>query len=361
MYDYMYNYGSIGESDQKYQIIIYLKREMFCIKCGNLIEDESIFCSSCGIRLQKCDNCGNFLEDESIFCSSCGIRLQKCDNCGNLIEEDTIYCNNCGIKISKLEIIEEKRISKKEIIFPILGIIVAEILISYEKIFSGLSIHIFNLLGIILFIIFRSQDTKIKYLFQSLILIILLRITNLSMPQFFTITLDWFPLVYGVMFLPIYQTIKYQNIDIGINFKKLYIYIPMSIIIGFFLAIVEYKILTPNPLINNDQISNILLISIIMFAFVGIVEELIFRSILQTRLQKVIGLRYGLLITSFIFGIMHYSHGFDELLFVTNFGIILGYIYMKTNSLPFIVSIHGIENILLYGILPFNGSMIFLR
>ncbi len=49
-----------------------------------------------------------------------------------------------------------------------------------------------------------------------------------------------------------------------------------------------------------------------MFVFVGAVEELIFRSILQTRLEKALGLRYGLLLTSALFGIMHSVYGVQE-------------------------------------------------
>ena len=71
-----------------------------------------------------------------------------------------------------------------------------------------------------------------------------------------------------------------------------------------------------------------------MFVFIGITEELIFRSILQTRFEKILGLRYGLLLTGGIFGMMHVSYGIlDEILFAIIFGIFIGYIFQKTKNL----------------------------
>lgn len=249
---------------------------------------------------------------------------------------------------------------RKEISIPILGIIAGEFIMFYDQILAGLEIHIINFLVIILIIIFGNLSLKEKNILQSLTLLILLRMINLSTPQFFTNILVQYPLIYGIMFIPIYMMIKKQqisHIDIGINFRKIYMYIPVAIGIGVVMSIVEYRIIDPVPLIENIRFSDIALISIVMFVFIGITEELIFRSILQTRLEKIIGLRYGLLLTGVIFGAMHVSYGIlDEILFATIFGIILGYIFQKTRNLLLITSIHGTTNVVLFGILP-NISM----
>lgn len=49
-----------------------------CIYCGAQLEEDSIFCSCCGkkIEFQTCPHCGTKLEDDSVFCSKCGMRLQ---------------------------------------------------------------------------------------------------------------------------------------------------------------------------------------------------------------------------------------------------------------------------------------------
>lgn len=249
---------------------------------------------------------------------------------------------------------------RKEISIPILSIIIGELVMFYDQIITGLGIHIANFLAIIFIIIFGNLSLKEKNVLQSLTLLILLRMINLSMPQFFTTTLTQYPLVYGVMFLPIYMVIKNQQIspnDVGINFRKLYIYIPIAIGIGILAAIIEYRIIDPVALIEKIRLSDIALISIVMFVFVGITEELIFRSILQTRLEKVLGLRYGLLLTGVLFGIMHISYGIlDEVLFAIIFGIVIGYIFQITRNLLLVTSVHGTTNVVLFGILP-NMSM----
>lgn len=249
---------------------------------------------------------------------------------------------------------------KKEISIPILGIITGEFIMFYGQILTGLGMHIINFLAIILIIIFSKLSLKEENVLQSLTLLILLRMINLSTPQFFTTSLVQYPLIYGVMFLPIYITIKNQQIsynDIGINFRKLYIYIPIAIGIGIIASIIEYRIIDPIGLITKIRFSDIALISMVMFFFVGFTEELIFRSILQTRLEKILGLRYGLLLTGGIFGILHMSYGIlDEILFAIIFGIVLGYIFQKTRNLLFMTSIHGTTNVILFGILP-NMSM----
>lgn len=245
----------------------------------------------------------------------------------------------------------------KDIYIPMFGIIVGELLMSHNDVSYGLGIHAINLLAIVLLITLSDLSIDKKNVLQSLILLILLRIINLSIPQLFTIVIIQYPLIYGIMFIPIYSIIKSQHIsakELGIDFKRFYIYLPVAVVIGAIAAIFEYKILGPIPLIEKIEPSDIILIVIIMFIFVGMVEEIIFRSILQTRIEKVLGPWYAILLSGSIFGIMHASYGIiNEILFASIFGIILGYIFHKTRNLPFVVSIHGTTNVILFGILPY--------
>lgn len=245
---------------------------------------------------------------------------------------------------------------KKEIYLPILGIIIGELLMFMGNVYAGLAVHIINIQAISISIILGKFSDDIKKVLQSMLLLLLIRIINLSMPQFFTFTLLWYPLVYGIMFIPIYYVIKNQNItltNIGIDFKRWYIYLPAALVIGTAMAMLESRILHPTPLILNLKLQSLLLISMVMFIFVAAVEELIFRSILITRLEKVFGSINSLLLSSLLFGIMHAGYGLlTEVLFATFFGVILGFIFQKTRSFPFIVVIHGTANVLLFGVLP---------
>lgn len=245
---------------------------------------------------------------------------------------------------------------KREIYFPALGIVFSELMMFFGQVNIGLPIHIINLQLISLALIFNNFQSDIKKVLQSMILLILMRIISLVMPQFFTNTLFWYVLVNAIMFIPIYIIIKNQDIslnEIGINFKRFHIYLPIALIIGIDLAVLEFRILDPSALIGNIQPYNLVLIAIVMFVFIGAVEELIFRSILQTRLEKVIGLKKGLFLTAILFGIMHSVYGqINEILLATILGIIIGYAFQKTRSFPFILAINGTTNMVLFGILP---------
>lgn len=244
----------------------------------------------------------------------------------------------------------------KEIYLPILGIIIGELLMFMGKMYPGLAVHVINIQAISIAIIFGKFSDDRKKVLQSMLLLILMRIINLSMPQFFTFTLLWYTLVYGIMFIPIYYVIRNQDItltNIGLDIKRWYIYLPAALLIGTAMAMLEFQILHPTPLILNLKLQNLLLISMVMFVFVAAVEELIFRSILITRLEKVFGSMNSLLLSSLLFGIMHAGYGLpEEVLFATVFGVILGFIFQKTRSFLFIVVIHGIANVALFGILP---------
>lgn len=251
---------------------------------------------------------------------------------------------------------------KKEIFIVIFGIIISELVMLRGNIFYGLGLYIINLLIIIFLIILSRLEIKMKYALQSLVLLILLRMISISIPQFFANVLLQYSLIYGVMFIPIFSIIKGQNIsakELGINFKKLYIYIPLAVLMGIILGFIEYKIIDPASLIERIKFSDIVIMFIVMFIYVATAEEIIFRSILQTRLQKVLGIKYGILISGTIFGIMHAGYGIiNDIIFAGILGIVLGYIFYRSESIPFVILIHGVANVTLFGLLPIYGELI---
>ena len=221
--------------------------------------------------------------------------------------------------------------------------------------YLGMVIHLINLQAITLALIFGKSSVEIRNSLQSLLLLPIIRMVNLSMPVFFTTTLLWYPLIYGVMFVPVYYVIQQQSItlkEIGIHYSNLNI-LPLAIVAGINMAIIEYKILNPLPLIENIQLPNIILITLVMFVFVGAVEEIIFRSVLITRFEKVMGNKKAVILSSVLFGVMHSGYGIKaEIIIATVFGLALGYAFQKTRSFAFILAMHGTTNVFLFGILP---------
>ncbi|MDY6931120.1 MAG: hypothetical protein SVJ22_04305, partial [Halobacteriota archaeon] len=133
-------------------------------------------------------------------------------------------------------------------------ILLGELLIFFGALSSGVIFHAINLNALILLIISLRNDERLlekkisstseefkletcqvgevkklrKQLIQSIILLLQLRILNVSMPIFFTITMYWYPLIYSPMFISLYLMIKNQNISprsLGFTTDRLHIYI----------------------------------------------------------------------------------------------------------------------------------------
>jgi len=239
-------------------------------------------------------------------------------------------------------------------IVSMIATIAGELLIFIGNGTAGMVVHVINLQVILISMFARGKKADQVLLDKQLEL----RIINMSMPFFFTIVLYWYPMVYSPMFVSIYLILRHQDIsldEIGVTTKDLYFYSHLAVPVALGLAWVEYHIIHPDPLIPDLGIANFITLTIIMVMFVALVEELVFRAILQTRLQQSMGNWKGLLVASILFGVMHSGYGLvHEVAFMMVAGLIIGYAYQKTGSLPFVVMVHGMINILLFGLLPYT-------
>ena len=162
---------------------------------------------------------------------------------------------------------------------------------------------------------------------------------------------------YGVMFIPIITIVAHRKLsrqDLGLTGGLGLTYlIPLGTLVGVGLGLIEYAILANNPLIPNASALELIRLSIVMIFFVALVEELLFRVLLQPQLIDRFGAVVGILITSVLFGALHATYGnVYELLFTTGAGVVFGVAFYKTKNLPFVVTMHAVDDILLFGVLP---------
>jgi len=97
---------------------------MICVKCGQQLNDDSLFCSSCGTKAAEpvsasasdvfCIQCGVKLPEDATFCTECGGKVlpseeseqdinqekadYRCGKCGQNLNEDSEFCFSCGAK-----------------------------------------------------------------------------------------------------------------------------------------------------------------------------------------------------------------------------------------------------------------------
>jgi membrane protease YdiL (CAAX protease family) len=183
-----------------------------------------------------------------------------------------------------------------------------------------------------------------------------MRLVNLSIPVFYETTLYSLIFIYSLLAVPAIIAATQQGFtrsQLGITFNKLWLYIPLSVVLGLLLAEGEYLIIRTSYLIPDLSIFNLLTLSVIMIFFVGVVEEIIFRSVLQNRLQMVFGNFTGIIFTSVLFGLMHSAYGnIYEVLYASFVGLFIGFLFYRTRSLPLAALIHGFINVFLFGIIP---------
>jgi len=261
-------------------------------------------------------------------------------------------------KIEGLDELDQKKAEVARIRFftaiPVVLISLAELLIFSGRIKLAVWVHIGILIGFSVSNIF-IKDIKVYRVYQALMLLPILRLVNLSMPILFTTTLYTFIFVYGPLIVPLGIIVANRNSfeQVGLTTKNFLIYSFLSIPLGFLLGLGEYLTIGTGYLIPDLSIQNLLKLTIIMVFFVGLVEELIFRSILQTRLEQALSSREALVLSSILFGLMHSGYGTYYEMFYTGFvGLFIGFAFYKTRSLPFVVILHGLVNVFLFGILP---------
>jgi len=263
-------------------------------------------------------------------------------------------------KIAGLEEINQEKFeitrTRLFIAIPAAFIALAELLIFAGRIKFAIWIHI----GILIAFSFSNifvKDLKVYRIYQALMLLPILRLVNLSMPVFFATTLYTFVFVYAPLLIPLVIIITHQRYSfeqIGITAKNLLGYTILSIPLGFLLGLGEYLIIRPDHLIPDLSTINLLKLTFIMVFFVGLTEELIFRSILQTRLSEALGVREALIITGILFGLMHSGYGTShEIIYTGSVALFIGFAFYKTRSLPFVAILHGFINVFLFGILPY--------
>jgi len=195
-------------------------------------------------------------------------------------------------------------------------------------------------------------------LLQAFLLLPLFRLVNLGMPVFVELTLLWYPLVYAPLLPAVYLVTRNERLaPLSWRPKLAVLSAPALVVTGALLAEVEYSIIRPEGLIRALTLPELALITAVMVAFVGLVEEVIYRGVLQPVLEQRLGRGAGLLLVSGLFGLMHSAyHAPGELLFAAGIGLLFGALYDATDSLVLVTLLHGLLNVFLFGVIPLRGS-----
>lgn len=218
--------------------------------------------------------------------------------------------------------------------------------------------------AIVPYVIRRIAPTKTSL--QCFSLIFLTRVAVAVVPSFILPTPLLLVTVYSVVIVSSAIYIAERGFSIrslGFKFSKSKAQILCGLILGLLMGMTEYVILASDMerylLFPAFSVANLFYVALIMFAFVALGEEILFRSLAQTSFEEELGdPRAATLFVSLAFTIMHFGYVTDptkilEIIYVFAAATAIGYAFTKTRSLVLPILAHGVANTLLFGILPY--------
>jgi membrane protease YdiL (CAAX protease family) len=185
-------------------------------------------------------------------------------------------------------------------------------------------------------------------------LVPLIRILSTALPLAGRPLLDWHVSIGGLLFVAIYFTTRAVQLDarrIGLHLKNWPLQVGLGIL-GIPLGYFEYLILRPMPLINSWNLVSFLDASFVLIVFTGILEEVIFRGLMQEVTIEMMGF-LGIFFSAAVFTVLHVGYkSTSDLFFVFGVALIFGLVVARSHSILGVSLAHGLINIFLYLIFP---------
>ena len=240
------------------------------------------------------------------------------------------------------------------------AIATTEWIFAYKEVAYGIGLALFLVIGIYLTISLTRLSQPITDCAESLALIPLYILFTSSLPWFFINQQYLLPAVYSAILAlclwHIYQK-RLSFSELGFKRDGWLKYILLGIAIGIPIGVMEYLIIHPAPAFPTFEVKYLLRDLVYMFVFVGVGEELLFRGLVQRDLMKALGWKWGIILASLMFAVMHLTwRSIPELVFVFFAGLLLGYLYYKTKSLVAPIVMHGTGNVILVAVVPYLMS-----
>lgn len=203
-----------------------------------------------------------------------------------------------------------------------------------------------------------DKKARLSSMLLSLTLVPLIRILSLVMPLSYFPRIYWFIIIGVAVYLAFFVLLFQQKITLkecGLQLpNKKHIPIEIGItLLGIPFGYAEYYILRPTSFIDSVSLENIMIAVLILFITTGLMEELIFRGLLQKKSTQILGLWQGMLFITLIFAILHIGNlSFLDVLLVFCIGGLYAVVVQTTKTVIGVSLSHTVVNIFLFIICP---------
>jgi uncharacterized protein len=230
----------------------------------------------------------------------------------------------------------------------------------------GLSLHLIVLFSLLVHAAL-ARDRPVHRFRVSLTLAPLIRVVSLAMP------LDRYPLIYWyvVIGVPLFAAVIVAKRALGVRLRPKNVFGPrLAGQLAFALSgpafgYVAYGVLQPAPLLVDYSWSQFLTAAAILLIFTGLLDELIFRGLLQRTAIEQFGRRRGIAYAALLSALLHTGHlSFGNVVLVLVAGLVFGWFAARTDSVLGVSLAHGLANITMLLIVPYwlatYGSLPFI-
>lgn len=220
----------------------------------------------------------------------------------------------------------------------------------------GLVLHGLLLLGITAHAALEPDHAR-QRLLLALTLAPLIRILSLSLPLAGLAQIYWYAIVGAPLFVAAFFAVRasgYSAASIGLRVTRRGLPVQLLIgLTGLLFGFMEYFILRPPALAPALGLQQIIVPAVILTVFTGLLEEVVFRGLMQRAAGDSLG-RWGVLYVALVFAVLHFGYKSPaDVVFVLAVGLFFGYCVARGGSLLGVTLSHSLTNVVLFLIVPF--------
>ena len=256
--------------------------------------------------------------------------------------------------------ISESFLTNKKIMFSLYSVLLvaSEFLTVIEPVY-GLLFHSLTLVLLCFHApLIRRLTPDSSKLAICLIPIPLIRIVSITSPLIEFTLLEWFLVISMILFSSIIASMIFLGADLeSYGFvlpERRHLWIEIGVVfLGLIFGYVEYQILKPNNMVEELTVPGLAAPLVALYFGTGLLEELLFRGVIQKHAIDAFSKWSGVMFTTLIFMIMHTGwESFLDVIFVGAVGFFFSLVVLRTGSLIGVSFSHAVTNLSLFVLTP---------